>query len=402
MRFVTVFLIAGFALNTQAQQPGTPLMTLHGPAQPQMRATDVQIDLMVLNADNRSLTYTPPEQLAGTLQAEQHTWVVTLRAAQPITQLTIAPGQFARVAYVLTLPGDAGGRVQLEVAQVAATRAVVDIRQDQLPKESSVTSLVEAIKQQEAVAPPALSGMERAFVNRFAFHEPIYFLYGPEAPAAKFQFSFKYRLIGEKSKFGDLIPPFRGFYFAYTQRSLWDLQADSSPFYDTSYMPELFFEWLAPKDNNTEGWFHWLGMQTGVRHESNGQAGDESRSLNNAYLRSGMVLGSFTGWRVIVAPRVFSYLGTSQENADIKRYRGYGELQLSLAKNDTFQLSVVSRLGSAGNKGSIQVDLTQPIRIPLINLETYLQLQYFDGYGESLRTYSQKSSVWRVGLGFVR
>jgi outer membrane phospholipase A len=115
-----------------------------------------------------------------------------------------------------------------------------------------------------------------------------------------------------------------------------------------------------------------------------------------------MVLGSLTGWRVIVAPRVFSYLGTSEENADIKRYRGYGELQLSLARNDNFQLSVATRLGSAGNKGSVQVDLTQPVRIPLINLETYLQLQYFDGYGESLRTYSQKSSTWRVGLGFVR
>jgi outer membrane phospholipase A len=167
-------------------------------------------------------------------------------------------------------------------------------------------------------------------------------------------------------------------------------------------MPELFFEWLAPEDKNPEARFHWLGIQTGLRQESNGKAGDESRSLNNAYLRAGMALGSLTGWHMFVAPTVFSYLDTAPENADIKDYRGFGQLQLVLAKSNHFQLSVSSWLGSTGGKNSIQVDLTQPVRIPLINLETYLQLQYFDGYGESLRTYNQKSSVWRIGVAFTR
>jgi outer membrane phospholipase A len=209
-------------------------------------------------------------------------------------------------------------------------------------------------------------------------------------------------LIGENSKFGDAIPPFRGFYLAYTQRSLWDLKADSSPFYDTSYMPEMFFEWLAPEDSHPEVWFHWLGIQTGLRHESNGQAGDESRSLNNAYLRGGMALGSLSGWHMFVAPRVFSYLDIAEENADIRDYRGFGQLQLAVEKGNSFQLSVSTWLGSESSKNSIQVDITQPVRIPLINLETYLQLQYFDGYGESLRTYNQKSTMWRLGIAFTR
>jgi hypothetical protein len=64
--------------------------------------------------------------------------------------------------------------------------------------------------------------------------------------------------------------------------------------------------------------------------------------------------------------------------------------------------SVADWLGSERGKNSIQVDLTQPLRIPVINLETHLQLQYFDGYGERLRTYNQKSSVWRLGVAFKR
>jgi outer membrane phospholipase A len=389
-------------MTAQAQPTDTSVLSLQGPVQSVARAADVQVELVVLNTNSQPLAYKPPEQLAGTLQIEQRTWIVTLKPAQPVTSLTIAPGQFARIAYVFTLPGDASGRVQLQIEQVASVRVVVDIRQDQPPNESTAASTMATMKQQEAVAPPAASRIERSFASRFAFHEPMYFIFGSEVPAAKFQFSFKYRLIGENSKFGDAIPPFRGFYLAYTQRSLWDTKADSSPFYDTSYMPEMFFEWLAPEGNHPEARFHWLGMQTGLGHESNGKAGDESRSLNTAYLRAGMVLGSLTGWHMIVAPKVFSYLDTAAENADIKNYRGFGQLQLALAKNDNFQLSVATWLGSDSGKNSIQVDLTQPVRIPLIDLETYLQLQYFDGYGESLRTYNQKSSVWRLGIAFTR
>ncbi len=402
MRILHAWLLSCFALTAQAQQTSAPVLSFSSVAQPVVRAQPITINMLALNTSTDLLEYTPPGELAGTLQGEQRSWVVTLHPVETAGTGTIVPGQFISIPYQLTLPADANSRVTLEVTQVTALRMVLDIQEPAAQENFAIGSLVDALKQQEAEAPPAMARIERTFANRFGFHEPIYFLYGTQAPAAKFQFSFKYRLIGENSKFGDLVPPFRGFYFAYTQRSLWDIQADSSPFYDTSYMPELFFEWLAPEDKNTDGWFHWLGLQTGARHESNGKDADDSRSLNIAYLRTGMILGDLTGWRVLVLPRVFSYMGTSKENIDIARYRGHGELQLALSRNDTFQLSVATRIGTHGDKGSVQVDLTQPVRIPLINLETYLQLQYFDGYGESLRTYDQKSTVWRLGLGFVR
>jgi outer membrane phospholipase A len=362
-------------------------------SEPRDRAAEVTVDLVVLNPASQPLNYAPPAELAGTLRNDQRGWVVTLRPAKPTAPLIIAAGQFANIPYVLKLPADLTGHIALEVSQVPSLQIAMDVVQGE--------SRMDSLKQQEANAPPAMSGIERAFANRFGLQEPIYFLYGPEAPSVKFQFSFKYRLIGENGKFGDLIPPFRGLYFAYTQRSLWDTSADSSPFYDTSYMPELFFEWLAPQNGIAGGGFHWLGMQTGVGHESNGKDGVDSRSMNTAYLRAAMMFGVADGWRLLVVPRVFSYLDTGDENADIADYRGYGELQLAFGKNDSIQLGVSTRLGTSG-KGSFQVDITQPVRVPVINLQTYLQLQYFDGYGESLRTYNQKSSIWRLGLAFAR
>ena len=314
-------LILGCCFMTAQAQTAAPILSLHSADPTPARASDVKVDLVVLNPFSQILSYEPSAELAGALQAEQHQWPVRLRMAQPIHPVTLAPGQFVAIPYVFSLPLEASGEAVLAISSVAALRLVVDIRDvdsraDALP--------IAAGKQQDAERPPAASQIARAFANRFAFHEPIYFIYGPDAPAAKFQFSFKYRLVGENSKFGDMISPSHGLYFAYTQRSLWDLQADSSPFYDTSYMPELFFEWLASDDNNSAGWVHLLGLQTGFRHESNGKAGTDSRSLNIGYLRTGMVFGSLTGWQLIVAPRVFSYIGTASDNADCS-----GQVQIS-------------------------------------------------------------------------
>ncbi|HEX9785139.1 MAG TPA: phospholipase A [Opitutaceae bacterium] len=59
-------------------------------------------------------------------------------------------------------------------------------------------------------------------------------------------------------------------------------------------------------------------------------------------------------------------------------------------------------MGDDWEKGSIQMDLTQPVHIGSGDFETYRQLQYFSGYGESLRSYNRKSTAWRAGIAFVR
>jgi phospholipase A1 len=131
---------------------------------------------------------------------------------------------------------------------------------------------------------------QRTMGGRLTAFEPIYFIAGDESPEAKFQFSFKYQLATLQHA-----PDGRDAHtiqFAYTQRSLWDIGSQSSPFYDTSYMPELMYQWVTTKTEQSTGGLSWLGLQTGVRHESNGQADAASRSLNEVYFRSGIRVGA--------------------------------------------------------------------------------------------------------------
>jgi outer membrane phospholipase A len=60
----------------------------------------------------------------------------------------------------------------------------------------------------------------------------------------------------------------------------WDVGAESSPFRNIDYLPELFY--LAPPVVLKDGLA--VSGQIGVRHRSNGRAGLQSRSLNSIYV----------------------------------------------------------------------------------------------------------------------
>jgi phospholipase A1/A2 len=200
-----------------------------------------------------------------------------------------------------------------------------------------------------------------------------------------------------------VVPALSGLHIGFTQRSLWDIEADSSPFFDTSYMPELIYESEANLDLGSRGGFKWMGYQIGVKHESNGRDGPNSRSLNTAYARAGLAFGRFDGWNVIVVPRLHAYVGDLSDNPDMADYRGYGDLQVVVGRNDYFALSFAGRLGAERGRGAMQWDLTVPLRIDrMFNFATYLMVQYWNGYGESLRTYDVKNESVRAGFSLVR
>ena len=246
--------------------------------------------------------------------------------------------------------------------------------------------------------PPDWDRLDQRISERFVSHEPIYFLYGSAAQEVKFQISFKYRLAGKAGESTYSKSAAQGLYLGYTQRSLWDVSAESSPFYDTSYIPELFYEWRAAEQRTTAR-VHWLGVRTGVLHESNGKADAQAHSLNTFNVRSGIVFGSAQRWHLQVVPRIYSYTNT---DSDLVRYRGHGDLTLQLSKNNSTQVGVMVRAAKLQGRGSVEVNVTQPVRWRAIDLRGYVQLQYFHGYGESLRDYDRKSSAWRAGIAFVR
>ncbi len=80
------------------------------------------------------------------------------------------------------------------------------------------------------------------FASKLSPDEPLYFVIGwRDGTNAKFQLSFKYRFVNPEGDVTQGVPFFSRVYFGYTQTSLWDLESDSKPFFDTSYRPSLFY-----------------------------------------------------------------------------------------------------------------------------------------------------------------
>jgi phospholipase A1 len=241
-----------------------------------------------------------------------------------------------------------------------------------------------------------LTNIQRAFMDRLLPHLPMYFIYSPKVPEGKFEVSVKYRLLDIPGE------GVRGMYLGYTQRSLWNLGQPSNPFLDTSYMPELFWESLEPR-RAAHGSVSWLGYQAGALHESNGRpAGSDKRSLNEVFVRPIVKLGSYDGWNLVVMPRLLSYLPGLGGNPDITRYRGYAEWSAIIGQNTGPALLVVDRVGSRFDRNSLEMNLTFPISIRKADFASYILVQYFDGYGETLLGYNTRSSNIRAGIALVR
>lgn len=394
---LAVFLLGPLAGLLCAQNV---VVSLLAPVEPAAPGGEVRVDLVILNPTPTEVVYETPLTLSGTLSTERRSWPVELRGQAGGGALVAARG-FSYRSFIFKVPAEARGRLVLDLPQPQPTRALILVKAAADP--GGAARIASAPLSTSLPGQPAESAIQRSFAGRFSPHEPVYFIYGGKAPGAKFQFSFKYRLLGEKARVGDSLPALRGLYAGFTQRSLWDIDADSSPFFDTSYMPELMFESQSLVDRGDGGGFKLLGWQTGVRHESNGRDGPDSRSLNIAYLRPAFSYGRLDGWNLIVVPRLFAYISDLANNPDIAQYRGNIELTTIFGRNDRGALSLTGRIGNGFHKGSVQADLTVPVKFDgMFNFATYVLIQYWDGYGESLRNYNQKSKTVRAGFSLVR
>ncbi len=241
----------------------------------------------------------------------------------------------------------------------------------------------------------------------FSAHDPIYFSVGVKDDVdAKFQFSFKWRPFGPSDDQWVGKTVLSNLYGSFTQTSLWDIGQESAPFRDSSYRPAVMFyrhdvgEFLGAR----------LGISTGLEHESNGKSGVDSRSMNIAFFRP-TLRWKGESWMCTFSPRAVVYLEKS-DNSDIDEYRGYGEVRLAvgLLENgkEDWQLAATGRVGKSAKHGSVQLDLTYPLgkiheRFAFGRANGFLHVQYFNGYGESLRDYNKKlPSQFRLGLMILR
>lgn len=257
--------------------------------------------------------------------------------------------------------------------------------------------------------PRVETGMLEYLAVRFAPHEPMYFVAGFAEPTSKFQFSLKYQVIGDEGSLARAAPWVTGFHLAYSQTSFWDLAGgESNPFFDSSYRPEVLYLYEQPDAKWLPGLARF-DVQTGLRHESNGQEGPDSRSLNIVYVQPVFTFGdpgtgaARGGFFVAVAPRVWGYVFNLDDNPDIAEYRGYGDLRVVAGWRGGWQLSALGRMGNDWDKGGLELSLSYPLRnVTRGNLDLYLYGQFWTGYGESLLEYEESTTTFRLGVAIVR
>lgn len=205
-------------------------------------------------------------------------------------------------------------------------------------------------------------------------------------PEVTFQLSFKAKLW--QDMFGKPID----LWVAYTQRSFWQFYhfADSSPFRETNYEPEVLF------NIRTEvGFLGWKMrfVQLGLNHQSNGQSEPMSRSWNRLVANVGMERGDFS-----ILVKSWYRLPEEAEDDDnprIEHYTGDGEVwAYYFIKKHRFAVMFRDNLNFRENRGAVQLEWSFPL---FADVAGYVQ--YYIGYGESLLDYNHR--VHRIGVGFV-
>jgi phospholipase A1 len=151
-------------------------------------------------------------------------------------------------------------------------------------------------------------------------------------------------------------------HFGYTQTSLWDLGANSSPFRDTSYRPSLC---SGREQLTVQSRLMPEVLRAGFEHESNGKDGAEFAQHRYTLFAQPVWRSGFPDGRTLIfAPKVYGYLEKSDDNPDIQRYRGYANWNIRYGRENGWLLATQLRTGTSGH-GSAQFDLSYPLRQPL-------------------------------------
>jgi outer membrane phospholipase A len=239
-------------------------------------------------------------------------------------------------------------------------------------------------------------------VDLLTFHRTNYFVSGfSNSTQVKFQFSIKYDLWPNRTK--------HAVYFAYTQKSLWDLWSfsRSSPFRESNYNPELFYtHWHDAADRAHPG-CTLVSEQAGLDHESNGEAGAASRAWNRLFAASSAACVDARGWFVGWGAKIWLPFGT-KDNDDITDYAGYGELHVRSGSMDDArwwgagEVALTGRKGVATN-GSLLAELTwrpgyRGAFGSAFRFAPYIYAQLFTGQGETLLSYDRTEHSVRVGI----
>lgn len=177
---------------------------------------------------------------------------------------------------------------------------------------------------------------------------------------------------------------------SYTQRAWWQAfnGAQSSPFRETNYEPQIFTGFLV--DYNLMGLIV-DELEFGFNHQSNGRSEETSRSWNRLYFRTSASRGHF---RVgLKAWYRFPSRHDNDDNPLITHYLGHYQLALGYVGDKT-NLTARGHYNWNTGYGNAELGLSYTITN---SIRLYAQL--FTGYGESMIDYKHKQT--RFGLGIM-
>jgi len=406
--FIRVVFILLCFIGLPGPAPGQDLtVTITGPLEPVIAGDRTKLQLNVLNPSGQEKLWTYLPQIECRIISSQGEVEAALELQNPAEagEVRIAPGAFVRREYFLPVPATATGQVVVVFTQLRANRVLLDaVAPPPLANATTATNesaFARAFKHVEPLEPGKPFDPGRFFKEHISGYEPLYFIAGTKSPNAKFQISFMYQVLYSEGPLATKVPALKGFNVAYTQTSLWDWNGPSAPFFDTSYKPAFLYDWQRVLGGQPPNWYQ-LDLQGGLKHESNGKDGADSRSMNTAYFEPTLTLGRDDGLQLTLQPRAWIYLGDLSDNPDIADYRGYVDLRAILGWKRGLQLSALGRMGKDANHGSLQLDATYPLMRMVGSFSVYLDAQYFTGYGESLLEYNQRAEEFRAGFAIYR
>lgn len=233
-------------------------------------------------------------------------------------------------------------------------------------------------------------------VSPMTTYKDNYFLFGDKKNQVTFKVSAKYEIF---------YPSKLDLFLGYTQKSLWHLYDQSSPFYETNYNPEgfLLFENKNNIFNDADFGFVDYIQLSPISHLSNGRDGVDSRSTNMYYGEIQLSYG--TKYNIGTNIKVNGYYDIAEENEDYNDYKKYYEAivffkvrskNVQYLDKETLQ---VRFSGTPWGKGFYEV--TGSFRVVTSVFQPRFYIQYFDGYNEFMIDYNKKSRVVRAGLAFI-
>jgi phospholipase A1 len=180
-------------------------------------------------------------------------------------------------------------------------------------------------------------------------------------------------------------------WFGYTHNMAWQAfnHGESRPIRDTNYEPELI---LTLGSGNEANGFKLVNF--GVSHQSNGIDPSQHRGWSRLYVQGGWEWN-----RLAVLARVWHIVPQSDDdNPNIDRYLGHGDVVLRYQGVQGRVTSVLLRANPAYSRGFVQVDsASRPLKA-LGGLKFHLQ--FTTGYGETLIDYNHRQTTFGLGVSF--